>query len=99
MIVRDLMSVDTLTLNTDSSFELAEKFMGFAHVRHLPVVDPENRVAGLVTHRDLLRASVSLYAGLRPPVRLRPSRSRSPGSCVRTLPPCLRVWMCGLPLA
>ncbi len=59
MKVHELMTPDPITLMVDDSFDLAEKFMEFAHIRHLPVVDGE-RVIGLVTHRDLLQASLGL---------------------------------------
>lgn len=57
MRVAELMTRDPLVLDVDGSLHLAEMFMRFAHIRHLPVVDA-GRVVGLVTHRDLLRASV-----------------------------------------
>lgn len=64
MQVSELMTPDPITLMVDDSFDLAEKFMEFAHIRHLPVVEGE-RVIGLVTHRDLLRASIELFANSR----------------------------------
>jgi CBS domain-containing membrane protein len=33
--------------------------MEWAHVRHVPVVDREGRVVGIVSHRDLLEASIA----------------------------------------
>src|SRR6266542_6005481 len=33
--------------------------MNWAHVRHIPVVDRDGRLVGIVTHRDLLGASIS----------------------------------------
>lgn len=57
MRIHELMTPDPITLMNDDSFDLAEKFMEFAHIRHLPVVDGE-RLIGLVTHRDLLKASL-----------------------------------------
>ncbi len=58
MRVRDLMSTDLVTLNVQSDLELAEGLMAVMRVRHLPVVSG-NKLVGLVTHRDLLRASLS----------------------------------------
>ena len=54
MLVRDVMTEDPLTLECDSSVNLADELMKFAHIRHLPVVE-DRRVVGLVTHRDLVR--------------------------------------------
>lgn len=65
MRVQELMTPDPITLEVDDSFDLAEKFMEFAHIRHLPVVDGE-RLIGLVTHRDLLRASLRLLGDTPP---------------------------------
>ena len=65
MQVHELMTPDPITLMIDDSFDLAEKFMEFAHIRHLPVVDGE-RLIGLVTHRDLLRASLDILRGVAP---------------------------------
>jgi len=65
MRVHELMTPDPITLEVDDSFDLAEKFMEFAHIRHLPVVDGE-RLIGLVTHRDLLRASLKLLQDVTP---------------------------------
>lgn len=55
MQVQDLMTPDPVTIHVDNSFDLAEKFMQYAHVRHLPVVEGRTLV-GIVSHRDLLRA-------------------------------------------
>ena len=62
-LVRQLMTKDPLVLMADDSIDIAERFMEFAHIRHLPVVDGEH-VVGLVTHRDILRASISLLTGI-----------------------------------
>jgi len=37
----------------------AQQIMNWAHVRHIPVVDRDGRLVGIVTHRDLLGASIS----------------------------------------
>lgn len=63
MLVRDLMTTDVVTLDADESLLLADDVMRLGRIRHLPVVEGR-RLVGLVTHRDLLRASVSSLAGL-----------------------------------
>ena len=60
MKVRDLMSVDVVTLDAGDPLVAAEEIMGFRRFRHLPVTE-EGRLIGLVTHRDLLRACVSPF--------------------------------------
>ncbi len=62
MRVRDLMTRDVVTLNAQADLELAEDLMTALRIRHLPVVSG-SRLVGLVTHRDLLRASLSTLAG------------------------------------
>lgn len=50
------MSKRVETLNLDDRVPDAELLMRILHVRHLPVVDGERRLVGLVTQRDLSRA-------------------------------------------
>ena len=57
--VADLMTPDVETLNADEDLVLAGALMRMHRVRHLPVVRGE-RLVGLVTHRDLLRAQAKL---------------------------------------
>ncbi len=58
VVVGDLMSSELVTLAEHESLDLADEIMKLARIRHLPVVN-NNRLVGLVTHRDLLRAQVS----------------------------------------
>lgn len=60
---KDLMATELITLDKSETLDLADEIMRLARVRHLPVLD-EGRLAGLVTHRDILRAQVSALAGL-----------------------------------
>ena len=62
--IRHLMSTDLVTLSENENMNLASLIMTKARIRHLPVVDDNNRLQGLVTHRDLLRISISEVAGL-----------------------------------
>lgn len=66
--VRNIMSTNLVTLDEDESVDLAEKAMTYGRIRHLPVVDGE-RLVGLVTHRDILRAQVSSLVALTPEER------------------------------
>lgn len=58
------MTRSVYTLTAMQSLPLAESMMGLLRVRHIPVVDDERRVVGLVTHRDLLAAKISALAPL-----------------------------------
>ncbi len=49
------MSDDPVVIRPDDTLALLRDLMLEARVRHLPVVDDEGRLMGLVTHRDLLR--------------------------------------------
>lgn len=57
MQVRHIMSTRVETLSPDDRIPDAELLMRILRVRHLPVVDGERRLVGLVTQRDLSRAS------------------------------------------
>jgi len=64
MLVRDLMTRDVVTLEEDENLLLADDVMRLGRIRHLPVVGAGRKLVGLVTHRDMLRASVSSLAGI-----------------------------------
>ncbi len=61
--VKDVMSHDLITLSEDESLDLVEQVMRLGRIRHLPVTRGEALV-GLITHRDLLRASISALADI-----------------------------------
>ena len=65
MKVRELMSTDLVTLTEDETLAHAQRCMRSGRIRHLPVVR-EGRLVGLVTHRDLLAASFSVFAEVDP---------------------------------
>jgi CBS domain-containing protein len=56
--VRDAMTRKIAVLREEQNLELAEMAMKTYHFRHLPVVEGD-KLIGLVTERDLLRAAVS----------------------------------------
>jgi len=53
--VADLMTTDLTTLPATASLNRAAGELDLGHIRHLPVVDGQGRLLGLLTHRDLLR--------------------------------------------
>ena len=61
MKVAELMSTDLVTLTEDETLAHAQRCMARGRIRHLPVVR-DDRLVGLVTHRDLLAASFSIFA-------------------------------------
>lgn len=81
LLVRDMMSTPVVALFADQTMALAEDIMTFRHIRHLPVVDEDNHVIGVVTHRDLLRAQISSLAGMTATQR----RARQRGVTARAI--------------
>ncbi len=59
MKVKDLMQTDIVTLRTNDTLDIAEDIMSLGRLRHLPVIQVGNRLVGMVSQRDLLRASLS----------------------------------------
>jgi CBS domain-containing membrane protein len=59
MKVKDLMRTNVVSLRVGDTLGVAEDIMTMGRIRHLPVIDEENRVVGLVSQRDLFRASIS----------------------------------------
>jgi CBS domain-containing membrane protein len=57
--VRDIMSQPVYSLGEHQSLPVADELMRLRHVRHIPVVDQQHRLVGLITHRDLLGAHAS----------------------------------------
>ena len=63
MKVKDLMRTNVVTLHLTDALDIAEDIMNMGRIRHLPVVDAGNRVVGIVTQRDLYKASISSVLG------------------------------------
>jgi CBS domain-containing membrane protein len=61
MSVAELMTKDVVTLTEDETLAHAQRCMARGRIRHLPVVR-DGRLVGLITHRDLLAASFSIFA-------------------------------------
>lgn len=58
LFVRDLMSSEPVAVTPDDDLGTLRDLMIDRRIRHVPVVDEEGFLLGLVTHRDLLRASL-----------------------------------------
>ena len=56
--VRDLMTADPICARTDDGVEKAARLIAEKHHNHLPVVDGDGRLAGVVTRADDLAALV-----------------------------------------
>lgn len=55
-LVRDLMTEKVFTLGPNDNLVALEDLMDSKHVRHVPIVDREGDLVGLVTNRDLSRS-------------------------------------------
>lgn len=57
--VRDLMSDEVLSLRPEEDLSTLYDLMESRHIRHIPVVDEDGTLLGLVTHRDLIRSALT----------------------------------------
>jgi CBS domain-containing protein len=61
--VRDLMSHQVVTLRRDDQLTLADRVMSLGRIRHMPVVDEDGRLVGIVSQRDLFRGALARALG------------------------------------
>jgi acetoin utilization protein AcuB len=59
MLVKDRMTHNPITVTPDTSFPEAYRIIRDKRIRHLPVVNEEQRLIGIVAQTDLLHASPS----------------------------------------
>jgi len=57
--VSEIMRREVATLTAGEKLDLTQDIMNLGRVRHLPVLDAEQRVIGIVSHRDVLAAAMS----------------------------------------
>jgi CBS domain-containing protein len=62
--VRDIMPDTMVTVSEGDRLSTVEDIMTLGHVRHMPVVHA-GKLVGVVSERDLLRASLSNLTGFR----------------------------------
>lgn len=60
MLVKDRMTSDPVTVTPDTSFPEALRIIKERGIRHLPVVDEQRKLIGVVARTDLLHASPSM---------------------------------------
>ena len=56
--VRDLMTDKVFTLRPQDDLMALYDLMDTQHIRHVPIVDRDKDLVGLVTHRDLTRSAL-----------------------------------------
>lgn len=56
--VRDLMTSTVTTVGRNESLKSADELMRLGRIRHLPVVDDDGSLAGIVSQRDLFHSGL-----------------------------------------
>ena len=64
MRVRDLMTSNVITVGPEDHLLTVQELMWDNDIRHLPVVDVDSEVLGLISHRDLIRWTHSAESNL-----------------------------------
>ncbi|OGP89304.1 MAG: hypothetical protein A2157_10375 [Deltaproteobacteria bacterium RBG_16_47_11] len=62
--IKEMMRKNPITINSDASFYEARALIRDKGIRHLPVVDREGHLVGLVTDRDIREAAPSVATTL-----------------------------------
>ena len=57
--VSEVMRREVVTVTVGEKLDLTQDIMNLGRVRHLPVLDDEQRVIGVVSHRDVLAAALT----------------------------------------
>jgi len=58
LLVRDVMTKDVATLDRNEKLAQADDVMRLGRIRHLPVVDEDGGLAGIVSQRDLFHSGL-----------------------------------------
>jgi CBS domain-containing protein len=61
--VRDLMSPEVVTLTVNETLTIADDVMRLGRIRHMPVVDEDGRLVGILSQRDLFRDALARALG------------------------------------
>jgi CBS domain-containing membrane protein len=62
-LVRDLMTHDVITLERNEKLLVADDVMRLGRIRHLPIVDSDGTLAGIVSQRDLFHSGLMKALG------------------------------------
>jgi CBS domain-containing protein len=61
--VRDVMSSDVTTLDMNDQLTIADDIMKLGRIRHLPVLDGDGLLVGILSQRDLFRGALARNLG------------------------------------
>lgn len=67
--VSSIMRTEFASLREGDRLDLADQVMKLGRVRHLPVLDAEGKLVGIVSNRDLLEASLTSVLAFAPDQR------------------------------
>jgi len=55
IFIKDIMTPNPIALDVEDNFSRVEEFLRTYNIRHLPIIDKDGIVVGLITQRDLYR--------------------------------------------
>lgn len=64
LCVHDIMTREVFTLREADTLKTARSMMSLARIRHIPIVNERMEFQGLLTHRDILGATISRFADI-----------------------------------
>lgn len=64
LCVHDIMTREVFTLRESDTLKTARSMMSLARIRHIPIVNERMEFQGLITHRDILGATISRFADI-----------------------------------
>ncbi|TKC15841.1 acetoin utilization AcuB family protein [Robertmurraya kyonggiensis] len=61
MIVEEIMNADVFTLDSENTIGDAIQLMAEKRIKHIPIIDGEQRLIGIVTDRDIKECTPSIF--------------------------------------
>jgi CBS domain-containing protein len=61
--VRDVMSKDVATLELNDKLRIGDDVMKLGRIRHMPVLDDDQEIIGILSQRDLFRGALARCIG------------------------------------
>lgn len=58
LAVRDVMSKQVVTVGRNDKLAFVDELMGREHIRHVPVLDGDGELCGVISRRDLFRGAL-----------------------------------------
>ena len=65
LLVRDVMTTAVTTLDRNATLRAADDIMRLGRIRHLPIVDADGKLVGIVSQRDLFHSGLLRALGYR----------------------------------